>query len=121
MSRFLVLLLGAFAAAWLAATFAPDGGARADWFNEPRPTMGLACTRDSECTSPLVCRSGRCRSECAENRDCGVGRHCTVNPVGIGRCEVDQPSGPLPPDAAYCVSARDCTSGACGRDNQCRG
>jgi hypothetical protein len=115
MTRFLALLAVALAITGFVA------------FTQPAPVVaqsyvqpGPGCSRNSECSDPLVCMSGRCRYQCVENRDCGAGQHCVSHGPAGGSCVIDT-AGYLPPDAAYCVSTRDCTSGACGRNNQCGG
>ncbi len=34
------------------------------------------CVRDSECVTPLVCRTESCINECAEDRDCPAAQRC---------------------------------------------
>ena len=90
----------------------------------PANAQGARCYANSDCPDNLWCNiaaGGRCMSQCRENRDCGPGQRCVIDPNTIGRCALEQPSGPLPPDAAYCTSRRDCTSGNCNSSQQCGG
>jgi hypothetical protein len=50
-------------------------------------SIGGQCNLTSECDTPLVCRIGHCRSECATSRDCPVGAQCLVS-EGIGSCQL---------------------------------
>jgi len=50
-------------------------------------TTGTPCQRSSECASPLVCRLGRCRTECTSDRDCTPGARCYFA-AGGGVCEL---------------------------------
>ena len=118
MSRFLALIAVALAITAFVAMTQPTPAVAQ--FGEQAARPGRGCTRNSECSSPLVCMSGRCRAECYEDRDCQAGAHCGITPSSAGVCQLDTP-GHLPPDAAYCVASRDCTSGSCGANNQCGG
>lgn len=69
--------------------------------------IGTTCTRDAECSAPLVCRLGRCRSECSENRDCPVGARCLLAD-GVGSCSLDfddrcESSGHVCPTGLTCL------------------
>lgn len=48
--------------------------------------LGTTCERNDACASPLVCRFGRCRSECAAQRDCPLGTTCLLDANGNGSC-----------------------------------
>jgi hypothetical protein len=85
---------------------------------------GASCARASECASSLVCRLGRCRAECRENRDCGAGRSCLLDATGAGACAVaeDVCAGSCVANLvcrdAVCVQS--CASdGDCPRDGHC--
>lgn len=52
-------------------------------------SLGTTCTTSSACASPLVCRLGRCRNECTENRDCPLGAQCFLDGDGLGACQLD--------------------------------
>lgn len=61
--------------------------------------VGAPCARTSECTAPLVCRLGRCRTECASARDCGALGACIQDgSYGVCRLEVE----------THCASDGDC-------------
>jgi alpha-tubulin suppressor-like RCC1 family protein len=53
---------------------------------DPRATLGVQCTINSECGAPLVCRLGRCRAECRTARDCATGTVCLTDNQGLGAC-----------------------------------
>jgi hypothetical protein len=101
---------------------------------ESAATLGASCTRASECSSPLVCRLARCRTECAAARDCGPGQVCLINGAGEGACEIpaidacslscDPPlvcaSGHCRVECAVdadCPEGHGCASGACQRSD----
>lgn len=94
--------------------------------------LGTPCARSSECSSPLVCRLGRCRVECTSARDCGASEVCLIDQNGAGACEI--PAVDVcavscdPPlvcanghcrepcaDVAGCPGGHVCTTGACQR------
>lgn len=88
--------------------------------------VGTTCARDAECSTPLVCRLGRCRSACVQNRDCPVGAQCYLGAGGLGACELDLDrcggvitcGNGLTCLAAQCVRA--CSSAAeCPSDGTC--
>lgn len=71
------------------------------------PSVGAACTRNTDCSSPLVCRFGRCRTECTAQRDCAVPSSCLLDEAGQGSCSlVDDP---------------DCTASSCASPLACVG
>src|SRR5690348_14034077 len=53
---------------------------------------GAACTRASDCASPLTCTFGRCRASCVENRDCPAGSSCLPSATG-NACTVETDLG----------------------------
>ena len=82
--------------------------------------QGRQCDLNSEGTDPLVCKEGRCRRQCAEDRDCPVGLNlvCKMVPQKdprtgrrtgkqYGKCVAAAPRG------APCVNAGDCSSRTC--------
>lgn len=73
---------------------------------------GADCERASECSAPLTCSFGRCRTECREARDCAEGAECLLDASGAGACAL--------PDADHCDPVRfpcanglECIEGAC--------
>jgi alpha-tubulin suppressor-like RCC1 family protein len=91
--------------------------------------LGDSCARAAECSTPLVCRLARCRSECAANRDCPVGATCLLDESGLGACsvEVDRRCGsggtecPTPLSCAFDRCVNTCTTAAdCPSDGECR-
>lgn len=86
--------------------------------------VGTSCTRDSECSASLVCRLGRCRAACVENRDCPLGTQCFLV-AGGGACqlEVDRSCAASCPDGLSCLAdqcLRACAgSGDCPADGAC--
>jgi alpha-tubulin suppressor-like RCC1 family protein len=92
---------------------------------EQGASISSPCTRPSDCASPLVCRFGRCRVGCVDNRDCPLGAQCFLDPSGAGACQLDQDrscGGGCPLGLScleetcvrVCTSAADCPSdGAC--------
>lgn len=73
------------------------------------PTAGPVCTRNADCSAPLVCRLGRCRSECASQRDCPAGARCFLDADRLGACSVA---------ADVCTETAQCGGLAC-IDGQC--
>ncbi len=69
---------------------------------------GAACSRASDCASPLVCGFGRCRVECAQNRDCGAGRLCLLDAGGQGSCSLDSDAC-----TSICGAGLMCVAGTC--------
>jgi alpha-tubulin suppressor-like RCC1 family protein len=89
---------------------------------------GTPCARSTECSNPLVCRLGRCRSECAANRDCPLGAQCFLDPAGLGACELEADhqcgsGGTVCPSGLTCLGSecvRACTmSSDCPADGLC--
>ncbi len=73
---------------------------------------GAVCSRASDCSAPLVCAVGRCRSECVTSRDCPAGARCLADPSGGGSaCSlavVDDCEG-----GTACASGFVCRLGQC--------
>jgi hypothetical protein len=93
------------------------------------PTPGATCSAAADCASPLVCRLGRCRAECAQNRDCPVPARCLLDPSHLGSCSLDTDErcasgGHMCPAALICVGdqcASTCRTDAdCPSDGVCR-
>jgi hypothetical protein len=88
---------------------------------EQGAAIGTSCTRASECASPLVCRLGRCRSECAADVDCPIAARC-LRVSGAGSCslieETNCPAQPCP-TGTVCLSGECATS--CATDVDCPG
>lgn len=55
---------------------------------EEHLVLGATCSRTSECNEPLACVLGRCREECAGNRDCSAGALCLPQADGLRGCEI---------------------------------
>ncbi|MCB9591584.1 MAG: hypothetical protein H6719_02525 [Sandaracinaceae bacterium] len=72
------------------------------------------CALNSDCQESLVCADGRCRVECAEDRDCDLSWRCA--PSGsAGRPACQPPDGP-----ALCAFTSECPEGALCVDRRCR-
>jgi alpha-tubulin suppressor-like RCC1 family protein len=56
---------------------------------QPGAAIGTSCARTADCAEPLVCRAGRCRQECTQNRDCPIGTRCLSGASGIGACSLE--------------------------------
>ncbi len=88
-----------------------------------RPSFdpGDECELNTECAAHLVCRLGRCRVECREERDCPIGLECVRDADGLGACqlprETDCSLASECPDFLVCRFGR-CTN-ACERDVDC--
>lgn len=80
---------------------------------ESGAAIGTSCTRNGECGSPLVCRFGRCRTECVAQRDCPLGTTCLLDADGNGSCALrDDPdcsSGAACAEPLACVG-RECVN-----------
>lgn len=76
---------------------------------ESGASLGARCARNGECAAPLVCRIGRCRSECVEARDCPQGQVCLIDAEGLGACELPM----LDECALSCDAPLICASGHC--------
>ena len=81
---------------------------------ELKRATGAQCVDDTDCQSPLVCRFGRCRSECTVDRDCPAGSVCVAVPDGDGYRVCTVAAEESCPDVA-------CPDGLwCGPDGTCR-
>lgn len=95
-------------------------------------SVGASCVRGSDCSAPLVCTFGRCRTECAAARDCPAGQVCLIDGAGQGACElpaIDVCSASCDPPlvcaaghcrvectgASDCPAGHDCVASACER------
>ena len=75
--------------------------------------IGATCQRASDCSSPLVCRLGRCRNECNVNRDCALGTQCFLDSAGLGACQLEQDRSCG--SGGGCGNGLDCLRGMCVR------
>jgi hypothetical protein len=80
---------------------------------ESRVSLGAACSVSSDCPSPYVCLSGRCRSECNEARDCPFPLECMLF-GGVGGCRVTE-DGVCPRGSVDCAPGLECVSGRCAQ------
>lgn len=77
--------------------------------DNPRLTLGLGCTLNSDCADPLLCKFGKCHRACVESaRDCDPGQRC-VQVDGAGVCQQQAVCG------GGCAAPL-----SCGPDMQCR-
>lgn len=90
---------------------------------------GLSCSRDSECSASLVCRLGRCRTECTTNRDCSIPSRCLLDTNGLGSCSLStddrcESGGHTCPGGLVCLvdsCVNTCTTSAdCPTDGVCQ-
>ncbi len=79
------------------------------------PNLGAACTRSSECSGGLVCRFGRCRSECSRNDDCPSGSTCFLSGDATGACSVDVDLSCVGGTGTSCATGLTCLGGQCVR------
>lgn len=68
--------------------------------DRPSVPRGGACTLNSDCDSPFVCRLERCRRQCLTSRDCGGGIMCVPDDNGEGGCQLEE--------EARCALTSDC-------------
>lgn len=92
----------------------------------PALDVGAPCALASECPESLVCLLGRCRSECATNRDCralGEGSMCLLDEASGARacraaveasCDSSADCGPLSCVGGTCVQT-------CQETEECAG
>jgi hypothetical protein len=76
-----------------------------------RAGVGVECEVNSECDTPLVCRLGHCRNECATSADCAAGLSCVLDPSGVGACQLAAETD--------CTMASECPEGLVCRFMQC--
>jgi len=76
-----------------------------------RASLGVECELNSECDTPLVCRLGFCRNECASSGDCSRGLDCLLDSQDLGACQL--------PDEAHCVLTAECPTGLVCRFSEC--
>lgn len=88
--------------------------------------LGATCARSSDCTAPLACSYGRCRTACRASRDCSPGVRC-IEIAGGGVCTLDTEerctdaicAAPLRcvdgQCRTECVGPEDCRGGVCDR------
>jgi hypothetical protein len=97
------------------------------------PPGAPRCSYNSDCASPLVCKSGACLDECKSIRDCRAGEECQSGSCVLaavmsdgGSVMTDGGSGSLGTDGGSgsgngCLLNSDCPGGEiCGLDNRCR-
>ena len=92
---------------------------------QAQAAIGIACTRPSDCDSPLTCSLGRCRPQCADSRDCPIGARCiggdTLAPVCTldteNHCDAHVCPAPLmcvnDQCRTTCETATECVHGTC--------
>ncbi len=80
-----------------------------------KPPPNGTCSLNSDCTQPLVCANGACRSRCKTSADCESGGVCMINPDGNPVCQsAAERNKP-------CDHQSDCQSPlACATDYRCR-
>lgn len=79
---------------------------------DDRPELrGGRCEVNSDCDRSLVCRLARCRKECVDHRDCGLGLDCLVGEDGLKGCQLD--------DELDCQLDSECTDVLVCRGGQC--
>ena len=83
--------------------------ARPEW----RP--GGDCELNTDCSTSLVCRLGRCRVECRAQRDCAVGLECVRDARGLGACQLEEET--MCERASDCEAPLVCHFGRC--TNEC--
>jgi alpha-tubulin suppressor-like RCC1 family protein len=81
-----------------------------------RASLGTECERNSDCDTPLVCRLGFCRNECATSADCGAGLACVLTGTfgdahRFGACQLAAEQ--------RCVLQSECPDGLVCRFNEC--
>ncbi|HJL02064.1 MAG TPA: hypothetical protein RMH85_17390 [Polyangiaceae bacterium LLY-WYZ-15_(1-7)] len=88
----------------------------------PPEPLGAQCDRNVDCQTPFVCSLGRCRVECANQRDCPIGSICLVDPEGRGVCRLPEEAACA--DDTQCVDPLVCRGGctqSCADDPCARG
>ncbi|MEY4513930.1 MAG: hypothetical protein RLZZ450_6052 [Pseudomonadota bacterium] len=82
--------------------------------NDDAPTPGRTCSQASDCKKGLTCALGRCRNECKESRDCGLGGSCITDGTRA-LCQL------LKEKEEGCGGPDDCQAPlACATDYRCR-
>jgi hypothetical protein len=76
-----------------------------------RASLGVECELNSECDTPLVCRLGACRNECATSGDCTRGLSCLLDADGLGACQL--------PEETDCALASECPANLVCRFGEC--
>lgn len=77
-----------------------------------RPELrGGRCEVNSDCDARLVCRLSRCRKECADHRDCGLGLLCLYDESKLGACQLE--------DELECTLDSECEDVLVCRGGQC--
>jgi alpha-tubulin suppressor-like RCC1 family protein len=80
----------------------------------PALSVGAPCALSSECPDPLVCLLGRCRSECANNRDCdGDGDLCLLDAATGARACRTPAELTCAAGGSECGSGLVCLAGRC--------
>ncbi|HEY1532584.1 MAG TPA: hypothetical protein VGF76_01155, partial [Polyangiaceae bacterium] len=72
------------------------------------------CVYNSDCSDPLVCRSGGCVDECRTSVDCSAGEACLAK-----RCVLTPPANAPPDWGTSCSYSVDCTAPLVCRSNHC--
>lgn len=79
---------------------------------EARVSLGAACEVNSDCPADLVCRQGRCRTECNESRDCAFPLECMADGLPeAGGCRVLEDG--------ICRTSADCAGELACLDDHC--
>jgi hypothetical protein len=86
--------------------------------------LGGACSLNSDCVQPLMCKFGSCHKACAKSVDCAAGEHC-VNVDGAAVCqmsnEVACKTGGVCPSPLTCRSADNTCRNQCAGAEDCLG
>jgi hypothetical protein len=81
---------------------------------EAGPSSGQPCVYNSQCPSPLVCRTNLCQLECLNSLDCSDGRQCVDGRCQVPVCpEVDAGAGKSCAFSSDCLAPLICRSGTC--------
>jgi hypothetical protein len=86
-------------------------------------SVGVLCTRGSDCPGGIVCALGRCRTACVQNRDCPIGARCLVGSCSLDVDDACSGGGNACPTPLACVAGRcesTCTTSRdCPSDGEC--